>query len=129
MSNPKTTKMSSNLIDREKLSRVSKNFRYWQISRSWSRLLRLEGGVKKKSRFLDLDRDFSIVERSFLKLSWFSLLSRFSQLLRPFLCKFRDWDKLRPPSLHTVYNQYGFCYFCTNSMFLENVLHKDAGFV
>jgi len=50
----------------------AKNFRPRQISRSWSRLLGLEGGVKTKSRFLNLDQDFSIVKTSFLKLSRFS---------------------------------------------------------
>jgi hypothetical protein len=34
--------------------------------------LGLEGGVKTKLRFLDLDRDFSIVETSFLKWSRFA---------------------------------------------------------
>jgi hypothetical protein len=55
-----------------------------QISRSRSRLLGLEGGVETKLRFLDLDRDISIVETNFLK------VSRFSRLSRPALCQCRD---------------------------------------
>ncbi len=65
------------------------------------RLLRLKGVVETKSRFLDLDRDFSIVKTSFLKLTRFSRLSRLT------LCQCRDresWsrprrDKSRPPGL------------------------------
>jgi hypothetical protein len=47
-----------------------------QISQSRSRHLGLESGVETKSRFLNLDRNFSIVETSFLKVSRFSQLSR-----------------------------------------------------
>ncbi len=53
--------------DRDKLSRFAKNVMSLHISRSQSRLLRLEGGVETKSRFLNLDRDFSIVETKILK--------------------------------------------------------------
>ncbi len=71
------------------------------ISRSRSRLLRLEGGVETKLRFLALYRDFSIVETKILK------VSRFSRLSRPTFFQCRDqesrsrprWDKSRPPCL------------------------------
>jgi len=42
--------------DRDKLPRFAKKFRSRQISRSRSRLLRLESGVETKLRYLDLDR-------------------------------------------------------------------------
>jgi hypothetical protein len=58
----------------------------WQISRSRSRLLGLEGGVETKSRFLNLDWDFSIIKTSFLK------LLRFSWPLRLTFCQCQDWD-------------------------------------
>ncbi len=47
-----------------------------QISRSRSRLLRLEGDVETKLRDLDLDLVFWIVETKILKLLRFSRLSR-----------------------------------------------------
>ncbi len=50
-------------LDRQTASQMPRH-----ISQSRSRLLGLEGGVKTKWRFLNLDRDFSIVETSFLKL-------------------------------------------------------------
>ncbi len=82
-----------------------------QISRSRSRLLGLEGGVKTKSRFLDLDWEISIVETNFLK------VSRFSRLPRPALCQCRDResrsrhnrDKSRPPRLCFVQLQKQSC--------------------
>jgi hypothetical protein len=95
--------------DREKLSRFAKTVMCQQISWSPSRLLRLEGSVETKSRFLHLDWDFSIVKTSFLK------LSRFSRLSRPTLCQCRDWeswlrhdqDKLRPPGLSfSIYQKF-----------------------
>jgi hypothetical protein len=72
--------------DRDKLSRFAKNVMCQQISWSRLRLLRLEGGVETKSRFLHLNWDYSIIKTSFLK------LSRFSQLLRPTLCQCWDWE-------------------------------------
>ncbi len=39
--------------DRDKVSRIAKNFMSWQISQCWSRLLGLEGGDKTKLRYLD----------------------------------------------------------------------------
>jgi hypothetical protein len=93
--------------DRNKLSRFAKNFRPRQISRSWSRLLGLEGGVKTKSKFLDLDQDFSIVKTSFLKLPRFSWPSRLT------FCQCRDQEsqlrprryKSRPPGLVRTQNE------------------------
>jgi hypothetical protein len=62
--------------DRDKLSRNAENFRSRRISRSRSRLFGLDIVVETKSRYLDLDRDISIVETNFLTLSRFSRLSR-----------------------------------------------------
>jgi hypothetical protein len=51
--------------DRDKLSRNAKIFRSRRIFRSRSRLFGLDIDVETKSRNLDLDRDFSIVETNF----------------------------------------------------------------
>jgi hypothetical protein len=66
-----------------------------QICRSRSRLFGLFRRVETKSRFLNLDRDISIVETNFLKLSRFSRPSR--------LTFFRCRDKWRPPRLDNCY--------------------------
>jgi hypothetical protein len=42
--------------------KIYQNFRSQQISQSLSRLFGLEGGVETKSRFIDLEWDFSIVK-------------------------------------------------------------------
>ena len=75
--------------DRDKLSRNAENFRSRRISRSRSRLFGLFGHVETKSRFLNLDREISIVETNFLKLSRFSRPSR----LTFFRCRDRDLDR------------------------------------
>ena len=59
------------------------------IATSRSRYLDLDGDVETKSRFLDRDRDISIVETNFLKLLRFSRPSR----LTFFWCRDRDLDR------------------------------------
>jgi hypothetical protein len=117
--------------DRDKLSRFAKNVMCQQISWSRSRLLRLEGGVETKSRFLHLDWDFSIVKTSFLK------LSRFSRLSRPTLCQCRDWeswlrhdqDKLRPPGLSfSIYQKFFVPFFSRLKDFHFGQLIKSSIF-
>jgi hypothetical protein len=94
---------------------------YLQISQSRSRLLGLEGGVETKSRFLDLDWDFSIVEKSFLK------LSRFSWQSRPTVCQCQEKSRppglvsklkitLTSPNLHKYFSQFG--KYCVSSHYL-----------
>ncbi len=94
---------------RNMIKLTTKNVMCQQISWSRLRLLRLEGGVETKSRFLHLDWDFSFIKTSFLK------LSRFSQLLRPTLCQYQEWeswlrhdqDKLRPQGLSfSIYQKF-----------------------
>jgi len=88
------------------------------ISRSRSRLLRLEGGVETKLRFLALYRDFSIVETKILK------VSRFSRLSRPtfFQCQDREsrsrprWDTSRPPCLEKCNVGFIGKYFCKKAL-------------
>ncbi len=78
-----------------------KKSRQLVLSRSWSRLLVLEGGVETKLRFLNLDQNTSIVKTNFFSVSRF-----FSTVETDFLrCRDREsWsrprqDKSRPPCL------------------------------
>ncbi len=94
------------------LSRFAKNVMSRQISWSWSRLLGLKGVVKTKSRFLNLDRDFSIVQTSFLK------LSRFSQ---PWILTFFGVETNQDPQAWIIGNK------CCSSTSGKNFGPKNEG--
>ncbi len=85
----------------EKFTKITKISNSLEKSWSWPKSTVLAKLIETKSRFLDLDRDISIVETNFLKLSRFSRPSRLTLFWR------RDQesrsrprrDKSRPPRL------------------------------
>jgi hypothetical protein len=68
----------------KKSTKITSNHKNLVKSQSWSRSTGLDMTIEMKSRNLDLDRDFLIVE---------------TRLSRPALCQCRDRDKSRPPGL------------------------------